>query len=399
MFEFDSAKENTAKIRVVGVGGGGGNAVNTMIELGLDNVDFVSANTDIQALDNSLAKHKIQLGAQLTKGLGAGATPEIGKNAALEDQGRIKELVKGADMVFVTAGMGGGTGTGGAPIVARIAKEEGALTVGVVTKPFIFEGKKRKKQADSGIEELKKSVDTLIVIPNQRLLGIAGEHTTLKDAFRTADEVLYQAVKGISDLITIHGLVNLDFADVRTIMTGQGMALMGTGLASGEKRSLEAASRAISSPLLEDISIDGAKGILINITGSSNLTLHEINEASMLVQEAAHEDANIIFGAVIDEEMGDTIRVTVIATGFVEKDKIERKEPVRAPERIERITPPVSQPNVGTHVHHEREWDQGTTVRPRYNTVATNWQPTKVQPRFTHDDDYEIPTFLRKQVD
>ena len=211
--------------------------------------------------------------------------------------------------------------------------------------------------------------------------------------------MLYQAVKGISDLITIHGLVNLDFADVRTIMTGQGMALMGTGLASGEKRSLEAASRAISSPLLEDISIDGAKGILINITGSSNLTLHEINEASMLVQEAAHEDANIIFGAVIDEEMGDTIRVTVIATGFLEKEKVERKEPVRAPERIERVTPPTSQPNVGTHVHHEADWDRGTTARPRYTTVATNWQTNKVQPRYTHDDDYEIPTFLRKQVD
>ncbi len=396
MFEFDATKESTAKIKVLGVGGGGGNAINTMIELGLDHVDFVSANTDVQALDNSLAKHKIQLGAQLTKGLGAGATPEVGKNAALEDQIRIKEIVKGSDMVFVTAGMGGGTGTGGAPIVARIAKEEGALTVGVVTKPFIFEGKKRKKQADLGIEELKKSVDTLIVIPNQRLLGLAGEHTTLKDAFRTADEVLYQAVKGISDLITIHGLVNLDFADVRTIMTGQGMALMGTGLASGEKRAFEAASRAISSPLLEDISIDGAKGILINITGSSNLTLHEINEASMLVQEAAHEDANIIFGAVIDEEMGDTIRVTVIATGFNEKS-IEKKEPVVTPVRApERVIPTV--PNVRTQVASDVEWDRNTEVKPRYS-VATNWQANKVRERYTHDDDYEIPTFLRKQVD
>jgi cell division protein FtsZ len=394
MFEFDTTKDNAAKIKVLGVGGGGGNAINTMIELGLDNVDFISANTDIQALDNSLAKHKIQLGAQLTKGLGAGAMPEIGKNAAREDQGRIKDFVKGADMVFVTAGMGGGTGTGGAPIVARIAKEEGSLTVGVVTKPFNFEGKKRKKQAESGVEELKKCVDTLIVIPNQRLLGIAGEHVTLKDAFRTADEVLYQAVKGISDLITIHGLVNLDFADVRTIMTGQGMALMGTGLASGEKRALEAASRAISSPLLEDISIDGAKGILINITGSSNLTLHEINEAAMLIQDAAHDDANIIFGAVIDEEMGDTIRVTVIATGFAEKVE-KAKEPARI---VERVTPAPIQ-HVGATVSPDLEWERTAQVKPRYSTGSTNWQVNKPQNRYSKDDDYEIPTFLRKQVD
>ncbi|HVN87740.1 MAG TPA: cell division protein FtsZ, partial [Candidatus Binatia bacterium] len=305
-----------ASIKVVGIGGGGGNAVNTMIASGLPGIDFITANTDVQALRASLAPVKLQLGEQLTKGLGAGANPDVGREAALEDSERLREVLAGADMVFITAGMGGGTGTGGAPVVARIAKELGALTVGVVTKPFQFEGKKRMRQADVGIAALKDAVDTLIAIPNQRLLVIAGRNTSLLDTFKKADDVLLQAVRGISDLITVHGLINLDFADVRTIMADMGMAMMGCGIASGESRAIEAAQKAVSSPLLEDISIQGAQGVLINITGSPDLSLHEVNEAATLIQEEAHEDANIIFGAVIDERMGDEIRITVIATGF-----------------------------------------------------------------------------------
>jgi cell division protein FtsZ len=307
-----------ARIKVIGVGGGGGNAVNTMIASGLSGVEFLAANTDIQALGANLAPTKIQLGAQLTKGLGAGADPDIGREAALEDTETIREHLAGADMVFITAGMGGGTGTGGAPVVARIAREVGALTVAVVTKPFVFEGKKRMRQADEGMQALKSSVDTLIAIPNQRLLSIAARDTALLETFRRADDILLQAVRGISDLITVHGLINLDFADVRAIMSEMGMAMMGAASASGEKRAIEAAQKAISSPLLEDVSIQGARGVLINITGSHNLSLHEVNEAATLVQEEAHEDANIIFGAVLDEQMGDEIRITVIATGFGE---------------------------------------------------------------------------------
>jgi len=313
MFEFVESN-NVAKIKVIGIGGGGGNAINTMITSGLSGVDFVAANTDQQALNSSRADVQIQLGASLTKGLGAGANPEIGREAALEDRDKVIEALSGADMVFITAGLGGGTGTGAAPVVAQAAREAGALTVGVVTKPFVFEGKKRRLYADQGIEELKNEVDTLITIPNQRLINLAGEATSILDAFKKADEVLLQAVRGISDLITISGLINLDFADVRTIMNGQGMAMMGTGMAAGERRALEAAQRAISSPLLEDMDINGATGILLNITGSSNMTLHEVNDAAILIQEAAHEEANIIFGAVIDDQMGDHLRITVIAT-------------------------------------------------------------------------------------
>src|SRR3989338_4339035 len=316
---FEIVEKNTtqgAKIKVVGVGGGGTNAIATMISLGLNGVDFIAANTDNQALSANPAPHHIQLGNELTKGLGAGANPEIGKKAALEDSSKIAEALNGADMVFITAGMGGGTGTGAAPVIAKIAKDTGALTVGVVTKPFNFEGKKRRKNADKGILELKEAVDTLICIPNQRLLYIANETTTMLDCFKKADEVLYQAVKGISDLINVRGLVNLDFADVRTVMCNQGMALMGTGIASGENRAIEAARNAISSPLLEDVAINGATGIIINITGGADLTLFEVNEASSLITEEAHEDAEIIFGAVIDDNLKDEVRVTVIATGF-----------------------------------------------------------------------------------
>jgi len=301
---------------VIGVGGGGGNALNTMIESGLTGVEFIAANTDVQALQSNLAPIKIQLGRELTKGLGAGANPEMGRNAALEDKAILQEVLSGADMVFVTGGMGGGTGTGAAPIIAQVARELGALTVGVVTKPFTFEGKRRKQQSEHGIQSLRQSVDTLITIPNQRLLSIAPPDMSMLEGFKLADEILLNAVKGISDIINIPGRVNVDFADVKTIMSEMGMALMGIGTATGPNRAAEAARSAINSPLLEDIDIEGATGILINITGTSSMTLHEISEASTLIQEAAHEEANIIFGAVIDESMGDTIRVTVIATGF-----------------------------------------------------------------------------------
>ena len=326
MFEIVERQNSmTARIKVIGIGGGGGNAVNTMIGAKLTGVDFMVANTDAQSLEASQAPMRIQLGGLVTKGLGAGANPEIGRRAALEDQEQIREYMEGSDMIFITAGMGGGTGTGGAPVLARIAREVGALTVGVVTKPFIFEGKKRQRQAEQGIEELKQSVDTLIVIPNQRLLSIAAKTTTMIEAFHKADDVLLQAVRGISDLIITPGLINLDFADVRTVMAEMGLALMGAASASGENRAIEAAQKAISSPLLEDISIQGARGVLINITGGPNLCLHEVNEAASMIQEEAHDDANIIFGAVIDETMGDEIRITVIATGFGEEKHAHKR--------------------------------------------------------------------------
>lgn len=316
MFELEENINIGANIKVVGVGGGGNNAVSTMIDSGMNGVEFIVANTDRQALAAHKAKNRIQLGAELTKGLGAGANPDIGRRAAIESYNDIVEKIEGADMVFVTAGMGGGTGTGGAPVVAKIARELGALTIGVVTRPFVFEGKKRQKHADLGLQELKDNVDTLIVIPNQKLLSISSERTPLLETFKKADEVLLQAVKGISDLINIRGLINLDFADIRTVMSSRGIALMGTGSARGENRAVEAATAAISSPLLENISIDGATGIIINVTGGPDLSLYEVNEASTLITESAHEDAEVIFGAVIDETLGDEIRVTVIATGF-----------------------------------------------------------------------------------
>jgi cell division protein FtsZ len=314
LIEFDDVSH--AKILVIGVGGGGGNAVNTMISGNLDGVEFVVANTDMQALEANMAPHKIQLGDTLTKGLGAGANPDVGRRSAEESMQHIADLIAGADMVFVTAGMGGGTGTGAAPVIAQIARDCGALTVGVVTKPFGFEGRKRARQAVEGIERLEAAVDTLIVIPNDRLLALVGAQTSMVEAFRKADSVLLNAVQGISDLMTVPGLINVDFADVRTIMSGMGRALMGTGIGTGKRRATEAAETAISSPLLEDVSIDGATGILINITGGPDLTLHEVNEASSLIQQAAHEDANIIFGSVIDPNLSEEVRITVIATGF-----------------------------------------------------------------------------------
>ena len=321
MFELEENISIGANIKVVGVGGGGSNAVTTMIGSGMTGVEFIVANTDIQALNAHKASIKVQIGTDLTKGLGAGANPDVGRRAAIESYNDIVEKLEGSDMVFVTAGMGGGTGTGGAPIVAKIARELGALTVGVVTKPFIFEGKRRMKQAEEGLRELRENVDTLIVIPNQKLLAIAAERTPLLETFKKADEVLLQAVKGISDLINIRGLINLDFADIRTVMQNKGMAIMGTGVARGENRAVEAATQAISSPLLENIKIEGATGIIVNVTGGPELSLHEVNEASTLITEAAHEDAIVIFGSVIDPNLTDEIRITVIATGFTQEDQ------------------------------------------------------------------------------
>ncbi|HLQ76014.1 MAG TPA: cell division protein FtsZ [Terriglobia bacterium] len=322
-FLFDEGLRTGACIKVVGVGGGGSNAVNRMITAGLGGVEFMVANTDAQALTQSHAPVKIQIGAKLTKGLGAGANPEVGRQAALEDTDKIIEALQGADMVFVTTGLGGGTGTGAAPIVASLAAELNALTVAVVTKPFAFEGRKRLQQADRGLAELKDCVDTVITIPNERLLATLERGTSLFDAFHIADDILRQAVQGISDLIIVPGLINLDFADVKTIMSGMGMALMGTGSATGENRAVEAAKRAISSRLLEDGTIQGARGVLINITGGHDLLLHEVSEASSIIQEAADPEANIIFGAVLDDRMTDEVKITVIATGFM-----SRSEPI-----------------------------------------------------------------------
>lgn len=332
MFELDQVTNQGAQIKVIGVGGSGCNAVSTMIRMGLEGVEFITANTDRQALEASLAPTKVGIGQELTKGLGAGANPEVGRKAALEDYAKISELLAGADMVFITAGMGGGTGTGAAPVIAKIAKEIGALTVGVVTKPFMFEGRKRMRFANEGIENLRSQVDSLITIPNQRLLSISGATLSMVDAFKKADEVLLHAVQGISDLINHTGLINSDFADVKTIMQNKGLALMGIGYANGDNRAVEAATNAISSPLLEDVSINGATGIIINVTGGSNLKIHEVNEATTLIMEAADEDAEIIFGTVIDDTLKDTVKVTVIATGLggQKQKEIESAKPVEA---------------------------------------------------------------------
>jgi cell division protein FtsZ len=312
----DESQTYQARIKVIGVGGSGGNAINTMIHFGLEGVEFITVNTDAQALNSNAAAEKVAIGSSVTRGLGAGADPDRGRKAALEDVTRLKEVLDGADMVFVTAGMGGGTGTGAAPVIAQIAREAGALTVGVVTKPFGFEGRQRSRRAEQGLAMLSEHVDTLITIPNEKLLTLADDDLTFVEAFRKADEVLYQAVKGISDLITLDGIVNVDFADVRTVMANMGRALMGTGCAKGEGRARLAAEQAVQSPLLDNISVEGATGVLINVVGGPDMKMREIQEAASLIQEQAHEDANIIFGASIDETMGDMFKVTVIATGF-----------------------------------------------------------------------------------
>jgi cell division protein FtsZ len=316
---LDPEARRGAKIKVVGVGGGGSNAVNRMVEVGLSGVEFIVANTDVQALDVNRAAVKVQIGHKLTKGLGAGADPNIGRQAALEDTDTIIQALSGADMIFVTTGLGGGTGTGAAPVIASLASELGALTIAVVTKPFKFEGRKRALQAEAGLDALRDCVDTVITIPNERLLSIIDRKTSLTDAFTLADDVLRQAIQGISDLILVPGLINLDFADVKTIMSGMGVAMMGTGTSEGENRAMQAAQKAISSPLLEDSSVHGARGVIINVTGGSDLSLMEVNEASSVIQEAAHEDANIIFGAVVDPNISGKVKITVIATGFDRK--------------------------------------------------------------------------------
>src|SRR2546425_1367390 len=389
MIEFVDAS-GAARIKVVGVGGGGGNAVNTMIAAGLPGVDFIAANTDSQALKANLAPIKMQLGEKLTRGLGAGGNPEVGKRAAQEDVERLREYLGEADMIFITAGMGGGTGTGAAPIIAKVAKELGSLTVGVVTKPFTFEGKRRMKQADEGMKELKASVDTLIAIPNQRLLSVAGRNSSILETFKKADDVLLQAVRGISDLITVHGLINLDFADVRTIMSEMGMAMMGAAIAQGENRAVEAAQKAISSPLLEEVSIQGARGVLINITGGPDLTLHEVNEAATLIQEEADDDANIIFGAVIDESMGDEMRITVIATGFGER--IERSTARGSEARgVHAAGRPVRRHGLVS----DDELDVPTWQRRRKDGPAAD-SARAAAPPSDEGDEFETPTFLRR---
>ncbi|MBU1745323.1 MAG: cell division protein FtsZ [Proteobacteria bacterium] len=383
MFELsDKDLVSTAKIRVIGIGGAGGNAVNTMISYNLRGVDFIAANTDAQALGTSASAVKIQLGAEVTKGLGAGSDPDIGRLAALETREMLRENLQGSDMVFITAGLGGGTGTGGAPIAAEIAREMGALTVAVVTKPFLFEGKKRNGQAEAGIAELRKMVDTLIIVPNQRLLSLGGREISLLDAFRKADDILYHAVKGISDLIMVPGLINLDFADVKKIMSQMGLALMGTGTAGGENRAVEAAQKAISSPLLEDNTIQGARGVLLNITGGPNMTLHEINEASSMIQAEVHEDAIIIFGTVLDESMGDEIRITVIATGFESAASASRAD-VASLGGFRRTPGNIAVP---TFIRNEKPADALPPLKT--DTAEEDSRP-----------DLEIPTFLRRQAD
>jgi len=380
--------KQAAKIRVVGVGGAGSNAVNTMIAAGLDRVDFIAVNTDIQALQANSAAVKIQIGPQLTKGLGAGANPEIGREAATEAKEQLAERLEGADMVFVTAGMGGGTGTGAAPVVADVARSLGCLTVGVVTQPFAFEGNRRRKQAEQGLVEMKAAVDTLITIPNERLLSIADEHMTLLEAFQRADEVLRNAVQGISDLIQYHGYINVDFADVKTVMQNQGLALMGTGVASGEKRAVLAMQQAIASPLLEEITIDGAKGLLINITGGRDMTLKEVHEAISIVQEAADPEANIIFGSLVSDEPRDTIKITIVATGFMAREA--RSWASAGPQQLS-IQPPRKEPAPLAPIKVPRP----APVAERTASMRReNRAPESVD---LEDDQFEIPTFLRRQ--
>jgi cell division protein FtsZ len=380
IFELDEF-DQTAKIKVIGVGGGGNNAVNTMILSQLEGVDFIAANTDAQALRKSVAPVKLQIGGKLTKGLGAGANPEVGREAALEDRARLAELLEGADMVFVAAGLGGGTGTGAAPVIAEVAKEQGALTVAVVTKPFSREGKQRMKKAVHGIDSLKDVVDSLIVIPNDRLLGLSGKKTSILEAFKPSDDVLHQAVQGISELITTSGLINVDFADVKAVMSERGMAMMGIGLAEGEQRAAEAAQKAISSPLLEEIDISGAKGVLVNITASSTMTMEEFDEASSIIHDKVHEDANIIIGLVINEEMGDLIKITAIATGF--GDSFERGRRNVEDLRTRALS--------GTE---KVDRDLPTFIRERQKESSRVFRSP-----LGEEHEYDIPTFMRKRVD
>ena len=388
LYECEEMHESLAKLKVIGVGGAGGNAVNRMIQASLSGVEFIAANTDAQALKSSLAPRRIQLGNRLTAGLGSGGNPEVGRHAAEEDEERIIEALNGADMVFITAGMGGGTGTGAAPVVAQIARELSCLTVAVVTRPFDFEGKRRARQAEEGLRELRERVDTLITIPNQRLLSIVERSTPLLEAFRVADDVLLQATKGISDLVTVPGLVNLDFADVKTVMAERGNALMGSGSACGANRAAEAAQAAVSSPLLDEISIAGAEALLVNVCGGNSLTLHEVSEATSIIVEAAGADANVIFGAVIDPSLGEEMRVTLIATGFgkeaplrlIQKGEPEKAVPVFAAESAAR----------GAF------WQQKEGIRTPSSPSVNRGRWERLS---SGKEDLEVPTFLRKQMD
>lgn len=409
----DEARAYNARIKVIGVGGSGGNAINTMIHFGLEGVEFITVNTDAQALGSNSAAEKISIGANVTRGLGAGADPERGRKAALEDVQRLKDVVQGADMVFVTAGMGGGTGTGAAPVIAQLAREAGALTVGVVTKPFGFEGRMRARRAEQGLIALTEHVDTLITIPNEKLMSLADADMTFVEAFRKADEVLFQAVKGISDLIMLDGIVNVDFADVRTVMAGMGRALMGTGCAKGEGRARLAAEQAICSPLLDNISVEGATGVLINVVGGPDMKMREIQEAASLVQEQAHEDANIIFGASIDETMSDTLKVTVIATGFQHVDAeipVEVAREARRPERQSTASVvPAPRSQMASRPELREALPALSTRRPQAPSIQVHaaggnrdsQMSLPVRDRITFpsnlDTDWDTPAFQRRQ--
>ena len=417
VFEYDETMTQNARMKVVGVGGGGGNAVNRMIEEDLEGVDFISVNTDAQVLKLSKADVRIQIGNKLTRGLGAGARPEIGAQALEENRDEMRKALEGADLVFITAGMGGGTGTGAAPLIAEMAREMGALTIAIVTKPFLFEGKKRMKQAEQGLAELKRAADTMIVVPNERLLAVVGKGTSFKDALKKADEVLLHATQGISDLIRVTGEVNVDFADVRTVMSNRGAALMGTGFGRGDNRSMEAAQEAISSPLLDNISISGAAGVLINITGGMDLAIDEVTTISSIIQEAAGDDAEIIFGAVHDPSMKEEVRVTVIATGFdrdtaaVVPDNVIRAD-FRAHQRLNPAGPEGTttrttyppRPAFDTRPEplrpaagDARERDRAEPAQPAGGTPVHKFPPPRPEPRVPSD--LEIPTFIRRQMD
>ncbi|MEG3640001.1 cell division protein FtsZ [Magnetococcus sp. PR-3] len=420
--EFAHTDELEARIKVVGVGGGGGNAVNNMIQSHLEGVEFIVANTDSQALTKSLAPTRIQIGEDITRGLGAGAKPEVGKHAAMETEERLRQSIEGADMVFITAGMGGGTGTGAAPIIARISKELGILTVAVVTKPFHFEGKRRMRQAEEGLEELRDQVDTVITIPNQKLMAAVGKNTTILDAFRKADDVLHQAVRGITDLITHPGHINVDFADVCTVMEEMGQAMMGAAEATGEGRAMEAINNAISSPLLDDASIHGARGVLVNITGGYNLTLQEVDEAVMVVRDMAHEDANIVFGTTLNEQLEDSVRVTVVATGIGQAEQMAfptqemasteaiASQPIQQqPMQQQPAAPMMQQPMQEQPVQQPMQQPVAEAV-PNTNVQDLNYirqmrQERQSRQRRNMDamhgghEDFDVPTFLRRQMD
>ncbi len=398
MFSFQEDVLSPVRIKVIGIGGAGCNAINTMITSGLARVDFIASNTDLQALDRSLASYKIQLGPERTRGLGAGAKPEVGRDAALESKEHIRECLDGADMVFVTAGMGGGTGTGAAPIVASIAREMGILTVGVVTKPFQYEGQRRHKHAEEGIRDLRRHVDTLLVIPNQRLLGIVDKSTPLLEAFKVADDVLRQAIQGIADVITTTGHVNVDFADVRTVMSHTGRAVMGMGVSHGPNRAIEAAQKAMCSPLLEEGSVEGARGVLLNITGGPSMSLHEIEEAASIIQQTADPEANIIVGQVINPDMGEELVITVIATGFEREDEAAAVT-IGTDRGINRPSKPVQPVLAGVGASMGVDRPIKDLDRPTFLRRMTDARESLDRAVLSAEDEWDVPTFLRKQAD